>query len=69
MKEGAPAAVFGAFCDSRLAGDWGHAFGTLPAGVEPWEGDRVEPWSLIRKLTAEHMVMSRRVSPRELLYG
>jgi 2-oxoglutarate dehydrogenase E2 component (dihydrolipoamide succinyltransferase) len=31
--------------------------------VEPWEGDRVEPWSRIRKLTAEHMVMSRRVSP------
>jgi 2-oxoglutarate dehydrogenase E2 component (dihydrolipoamide succinyltransferase) len=32
------------------------------AGVEPWEGDRVEPWSRIRKLTADHMVMSRRVS-------
>ena len=30
--------------------------------VEPWTGDRVEPWSRIRKLTAEHMVMSRRVS-------
>ena len=29
----------------------------------PWEGDRVEPWSRIRKLTADHMVMSRRVSP------
>ena len=29
---------------------------------EPWEGDRVEPWSRIRKLTADHMVMSRRVS-------
>src|SRR5690606_4684955 len=24
----APAAVFSAFCDSRLAGNWGHAFGT-----------------------------------------
>jgi pyruvate dehydrogenase E2 component (dihydrolipoamide acetyltransferase) len=31
--------------------------------VDPWEGDRVEPWSRIRKLTADHMVMSRRVSP------
>jgi pyruvate dehydrogenase E2 component (dihydrolipoamide acetyltransferase) len=31
--------------------------------VEPWEGDQVEQWSRIRKLTAEHMVMSRRVSP------
>jgi 2-oxoglutarate dehydrogenase E2 component (dihydrolipoamide succinyltransferase) len=32
-------------------------------GVEPWEGDTVQPWSRIRKLTAEHMVLSRRVSP------
>ena len=31
--------------------------------VEPWEGDKVEPWSRIRKLTADHMLMSRRVSP------
>ena len=31
--------------------------------VDPWEGDRLEPWSRIRKLTADHMVMSRRVSP------
>ncbi|MDQ3427199.1 MAG: 2-oxo acid dehydrogenase subunit E2, partial [Gemmatimonadota bacterium] len=31
--------------------------------VDPWPGDKVEPWSRIRKLTAEHMVMSRRVSP------
>jgi 2-oxoglutarate dehydrogenase E2 component (dihydrolipoamide succinyltransferase) len=30
--------------------------------VEPWAGDKVEPWSRIRKLTADHMVMSRRVS-------
>ena len=32
------------------------------AQVEAWEGDRVEPWSRIRKLTADHMVLSRRVS-------
>ncbi|MEZ4588874.1 MAG: 2-oxoglutarate dehydrogenase, E2 component, dihydrolipoamide succinyltransferase [Gemmatimonadales bacterium] len=31
--------------------------------VEPWEGDRIESWSRIRKLTADHMIMSRRVSP------
>jgi pyruvate dehydrogenase E2 component (dihydrolipoyllysine-residue acetyltransferase) len=30
--------------------------------VETWPGDRVEPWSRIRRLTADHMVMSRRVS-------
>ncbi len=30
--------------------------------VEPRPGDRVEPWSKIRKITADHMVMSKRVS-------
>ena len=30
----APKAVADAFCGSRLAGDWGHSFGTLPAGVD-----------------------------------
>src|SRR2546423_2911742 len=30
--------------------------------VAPWPGDRVEPWSKIRKITADHMVMSKRVS-------
>ncbi|MGH7522507.1 MAG: dihydrolipoamide acetyltransferase family protein [Gemmatimonadales bacterium] len=40
-----------------------HAVGAIehPA-VEPWPGDRVEPWSKIRKITADHMVMSKRVS-------
>src|SRR5437899_1699737 len=30
--------------------------------VEPWLGDRVEPFSKIRKITADHMIMSRRTS-------
>jgi len=30
----APGAVFAAFCDSRLGGNWGNAFGTLPASVD-----------------------------------
>lgn len=30
----APAAVADAFCGSRLGGDWGVAFGTLPVGVD-----------------------------------
>jgi putative acyl-CoA dehydrogenase len=30
----APAAVSDAFLESRLGGDWGHAFGTLPSGVQ-----------------------------------
>ncbi|MGH2712521.1 MAG: acyl-CoA dehydrogenase family protein, partial [Thermoleophilaceae bacterium] len=29
-----PPAVADAFCASRLGGDWGHAFGTLPSGVD-----------------------------------
>ncbi|HEU5431792.1 MAG TPA: hypothetical protein VFU81_09020, partial [Thermomicrobiales bacterium] len=30
----APPAVADAFCASRLGGDWGYAFGTLPANVD-----------------------------------
>lgn len=30
--------------------------------VQPWKGDRVEPMSRIRKLTADHMILSRRTS-------
>jgi putative acyl-CoA dehydrogenase len=30
----APSPVADAFCASRLAGDWGHAFGTLPRGID-----------------------------------
>jgi hypothetical protein len=32
LYQTAPAAVFAAFCDSRLGGNWGQAFGTLGAG-------------------------------------
>ncbi len=34
LAQSAPPAVFAAFCDSRLAGQWGHAFGTLGAGCD-----------------------------------
>ncbi len=30
----APAEVADAFCASRLGGDWGHAYGTLPSGID-----------------------------------
>lgn len=30
----APAAVADAFCATRLGGDWGHSFGTLPASAD-----------------------------------
>jgi putative acyl-CoA dehydrogenase len=33
VRHGHPA-VADAFCASRLGGDWGHAYGTLPAGVD-----------------------------------
>ena len=34
LLQTSPAAVFGAFCDSRLAGNWGQSFGTLGAGAD-----------------------------------
>ncbi|MGV8804219.1 MAG: isovaleryl-CoA dehydrogenase [Polaromonas sp.] len=34
LLQSAPAYIFSAFCDSRLAGHWGHTFGTLAAGVD-----------------------------------
>jgi putative acyl-CoA dehydrogenase len=33
LAQSSPPEVFDAFCDSRLRGDWGHAFGTLSAGA------------------------------------
>ena len=57
-----PAAVAPASVARPTAAPAAPAPAYAPA-VEAWPGDRVEPWSRIRKLTAEHMVMSRRVSP------
>ena len=34
LVQTAPSAVYSAFCDSRLAGNWGHTFGTLGAGTD-----------------------------------
>jgi len=34
LLQTAPAAVFAAFCDSRLAGHWGHAFGMLDGATD-----------------------------------
>lgn len=34
LAQTAPPAVFAAFCDSRLAGHWGHSFGSLGAGTD-----------------------------------
>ena len=34
LYQSSPAAVFEAFCDSRLGGDWGQAFGTLGADAD-----------------------------------
>ncbi len=49
LSQTAPASVFGAFCDSRIAGHWGHSFGSLGAGTDfdaiiaraqpRWDGD------------------------------
>ncbi len=34
LLQTAPAPVFSAFCDSRISGNWGQAFGTLAAGTD-----------------------------------
>ncbi|WP_298926918.1 isovaleryl-CoA dehydrogenase [uncultured Ramlibacter sp.] len=34
LFQSAPAAVFSAFCDSRIAGNWGHSFGSLGAQTD-----------------------------------
>ncbi len=34
LAQTAPTAVFSAFCDSRIGGEWGHSFGSLGAGVD-----------------------------------
>lgn len=34
LYQSAPTAVFGAFCDSRLGGNWGQSFGTLGSGLD-----------------------------------
>ncbi|MGZ5847573.1 MAG: acyl-CoA dehydrogenase family protein, partial [Ramlibacter sp.] len=34
LLQGAPPAVFAAFCDSRVAGNWGQSFGTLGGGTD-----------------------------------
>ncbi|MEP7324549.1 MAG: dihydrolipoamide acetyltransferase family protein [Gemmatimonadota bacterium] len=47
--------------EARLTASGTEARPTAPR-VDPWPGDRVEPWSRIRKLTADHMIMSKRVS-------
>jgi pyruvate dehydrogenase E2 component (dihydrolipoyllysine-residue acetyltransferase) len=63
IESGAPAPQrVAAAAPAPVAAAAAPASAPLAPGVEPWEGDRVEPWSRIRKLTADHMVMSRRVS-------
>ncbi|MGE5761956.1 MAG: dihydrolipoamide acetyltransferase family protein [Gemmatimonadota bacterium] len=53
----APAAPAAAAARAALPGG-----GVEHPAVDPWPGDRVEPWSKIRKITADHMIMSRRAS-------
>ncbi len=60
IESGAPAPVTkvpGTRAATPAASD-----GVIHPTVAPWEGDRVEPMSRIRKLTADHMVASRRTS-------
>ena len=60
--QSAPVATPSALAAVPVAGAGTHTPVAPSAAVTSWEGDRVEPWSRIRKLTADHMVLSRRVS-------
>lgn len=63
-QPGAPAAAPAPVAAAAPAQPVAGGVAVIPGPVvEPWEGDRVEQWSRIRKLTADHMIMSRRVSP------
>ena len=66
LERGVPAAAPAAPSAPRPAGS---PLVPLVSGIEetqwaaaPWPGDRVEPMSRIRMLTAQHMVLSRRTS-------
>jgi 2-oxoglutarate dehydrogenase E2 component (dihydrolipoamide succinyltransferase) len=61
-KEAPPLAVSPAPPPSAPAGGPVVGGQIIHPDVEVWAGDRVEPMSRIRKLTADHMVLSRRVS-------
>ena len=63
LESGSPAVQPSGRPAAQPAADQREGIRIVPGPVvEPWEGDRVEPWSRIRKLTADHMIMSRRVS-------
>jgi pyruvate dehydrogenase E2 component (dihydrolipoamide acetyltransferase) len=54
---------------SALSPPWaGGGGGVAHPVVESWPGDRVEPMSRIRKLTADHMVISRRIAAHVTSY-
>ncbi|MFI5280405.1 MAG: regulatory iron-sulfur-containing complex subunit RicT [Gemmatimonadales bacterium] len=66
IESGAPAAAAAPSAPASAPGSrWpeGAPTASNPAWeASPWEGDRVEPMSRIRQLTAEHMIFSRRTS-------
>ena len=55
------AAVADAFCASRLAGDWGHAFGTLPPGID-FGADHRAPRAGASEPAYNHRSSSRRTT-------
>ncbi|MGH7646317.1 MAG: dihydrolipoamide acetyltransferase family protein, partial [Gemmatimonadales bacterium] len=62
IERGAPGAVPAAPATAPRSPLPAGAGAVVHPAVEPWPGDRVEPWSKIRRITADHMIQSRRVS-------
>jgi pyruvate dehydrogenase E2 component (dihydrolipoamide acetyltransferase) len=62
IESGAAAQPSAAPSAAPTAAEAPAARGPAPAPVQPGEGDRVEPMTVMRKRIAEHMVMSQRTS-------
>ena len=63
VRYGDPA-VADAFCASRLAGDWGHSFGTLPPGLDVRFDRRAPPPCYkLGELQSDELIGAWRNSP------
>ena len=62
IETGAPLRAPAAAPGGRAASPVASTGLVVHPAVEAWPGDRVEPFSKIRKITADHMIMSRRTS-------
>jgi pyruvate dehydrogenase E2 component (dihydrolipoamide acetyltransferase) len=68
IEQGKTASVAPSRAAVPVAREMGEGGDVTHPMVEAWPGDRVEPMSRIRKLTADHMVLSRRIAAHVTSY-